>query len=242
MRHVVHYEVLANNWKNFMVFNISQLDGIEYDGSDDSLEKIEEYQDYIFEEFIKSEEGVFLQNDFSDIGFWIRQLIYYGYSYLGVSLASMDVDDIKEILNDIFPRKISLESPDDANEIIPELLAFWRFIQKKHEVDKLNKILNYLCEVESSYFHIMNDSSKFGMAKSFMMQGSSSGFDMSNPDEANQFINKYNQNLLISSSGSSLTDEGSNSPIITASISKKAQLKKKKLRKMKKASRKKNKK
>lgn len=152
----------------------------------------------------------------------------------------MDVHAIEEILNDIFPRKISLQSPDDANEIIPELLAFWRFIQTKYEVDKSNKILNYLCEIEKSYFHIMNDSSKFGMAKSFMMQGSASGFDMTNTDEANQFMNIYNQNL-IASTGSSLTDGGSNLPITTSSITKKAQLKKKKLRKMKKASRKKNK-
>jgi len=226
-----------------MTFDISQLDKIEYDGSDETFEKIEEYQDYILSEFVESEEGVSLQKDFSDIGFWSRQLIYYGYIYNGVSLASMGLYDIKEILNNIFPRKISLESPNDANEIIPELLAFWKFIQKKYGVDQSNKVLNYLYDSKNSYYDVMNDSSKFGLAKSFMMQGSSSGFDMSNPDDANQFMNIYNHNLLASTAEKETNNDANFIGVrATSTLSKKSQLKKKKLRKMKKASRKRNKK
>ena len=229
--------------KLIMTFDISQLDKLEYDGSDEVFEKIEEYQDYISNEFIESEEGISLQKEFSAIGFWSRQLIYYGYIYNGVSLASMELSDIKEILNDIFPKKISLESPNDANEIIPELMAFWKFLQKKYGVDQSNKVLNYLNESKNSYYHIMNDSSKFGMAKSFLMQGSSLGFDMSNPDEANQFINIYNQNLLASTAEKEANHDANFVGVrATSTLSKKSQLKKKKLRKMKKASRKRNKK
>jgi hypothetical protein len=53
-----------------------------------------------------------------------------------------------------------------------------------------------LQKVESDFKNIMNDTAKFGMAKSFMQVGQSAGFDMTDPEEFNKFTHSYNEGLL----------------------------------------------
>ncbi len=92
----------------------------------------------------------------------------------------------------------------------------------------------------------MNDSSRFGMAKSFVTMAQSNGFDVNNPEDMNEFINVYNQNILDKNNNSLSVDDtstgfeqyipGNNTQ------SRKIKAKKRKARKSSKASRQKNKK
>ncbi len=224
-----------------MNFNINQLDKIEYDGSHESEEALENYQDSILEEFALSQEGKERLETDPEMGFWIDQHIYYGYSYIGVTLPQMDEGDIHEIITDLFPQKISLSSPEDADDAIPELLAFWQFLRRKYKLSNADIILGFLTETESEFNAIMNDTSKFGMAKSFMTMGRKAGFDMTDQNQKNEFIQNYNENIptgqsdiLSTRNVLNLTSENSQFKKVTA--------KKKQQRKMAKASRKKNKK
>ena len=178
-----------------MNFNINQLDKIEYDGSHESEEALENYQDSILEEFALSPEGKERLETDPEMGFWIAQHIYYGYGYIGVTLPQMDERDIHEIITDLFPKKISLSSPEDADEAIPELLAFWQFLRRKYKLSNADMILGFLAETESVFNAIMNDTSKFGMAKSFMTMGGKAGFDMTDQNQMNKFIQNYNENI-----------------------------------------------
>jgi len=79
------------------------------------------------------------------------------------------------------------------------------------------------------------------MAKSFFTQGLEAGYDMTDQNDNNKFIESYNEDII--SYTNNLQNLTQKKPkLATKSLSKKANLKKKKLRKMQKSSRKKNKK
>ncbi len=175
-----------------MTFNIYQLDNLDLDEAEPLLE---DYQDEIIELFANSTEGQSYLEIHSDMGGWIAHLIYYGYSYEGFTLPQMTDDDVQLVLESLFPRKISLLSPEDADDVIPELIAFWQFLKREYQLSNADAILEYLHEIEPSYREIMNDTSKFGMAKSFFMMGQKAGFDMSTQEGLDQFMLHYNANI-----------------------------------------------
>ena len=172
-----------------MTFNIYQLDNLYLDEAEPLLE---DYQDEIIELFANSTEGQSYLETHSDMGGWIAHLIYYSYSYEGFTLPQMTDDDLQLVLESLFPRKISLFSPEDADDAIPELIAFWQFLKRQYQLSNADAILEYLHEIEPNFRDIMNDTSKFGMAKSFFMMGQKAGFDMSTQEGLNQFTLHYN--------------------------------------------------
>ncbi|MBF0469114.1 MAG: hypothetical protein HQK61_09565 [Desulfamplus sp.] len=224
-----------------MNFNINQLDEVEYDGSYESEEALAQYQDSVLEEFALSVQGKEHIKTDPGMGFWIAQLIYYGIGYIGVTLPQMNETHIDEIITDLFPRKISLSAPEDADDAIPELLAFWKFLGSKYKLSNADIIIDYLTEIEPEFNAIMNDSSKFGMAKSFMTMGNKAGFDMTDQDQMNEFLQIYNNNIMEGQSVIPSTKKVFVSNPQSPS-SKKAKAKKKQKMKMAKASRRKNKK
>ncbi len=175
-----------------MTFNIYQLDNLYLDEAEPLLE---DYQDEIIELFANSTEGQSYLETHSDMGGWIAHLIYYGYSYEGFTLPQMTDDDVKLVLESLFPRKISLFSPEDADDAITELIAFWQFLKREYQLSNADAILEYLHELEPNFRDIMNDTSKFGMAKSFFMMGQKAGFDMSTQEGLDAFTLHYNANI-----------------------------------------------
>jgi hypothetical protein len=117
----------------------------------------------------------------------------------------MTMSNLKEIVTDYFPRKVSLRSSEEAEDIIPELIAFWRFLGREFRLDAAEAALRYLGEIEPSFMRIMNDPSRFGMAKSFFMQGQAAGFDMTDQDQMNLFIAAYNARVAAEPGGSPAT-------------------------------------
>lgn len=220
-----------------MNFNISQLDEVEYDGSYESEEALEQYQDSVLEEFALSFEGKERINADPEMGFWIVQFIYYGFAYIGVTLPQMDKQDIDEIITDLFPKKISLSSPEDADDAIPELLAFWHFIERKYKLSNAGMMIDYLSKIEPEFNAIMNDTSRFGMAKSFMTMGQKAGFDVTDQDQMNEFIQMYNRNII---EGQNVIPSTKKAIDFNAEYSSSKNEKKKKKRKIAKASRRKN--
>ena len=218
-----------------MAFDIHQLDNIDFDNS--KTEKIlERYQARLFKKFSKSTEGEKLLQTNPEAGHWAIQLIYFGFSYIGITLPNMDITDIEEIITELFPRKITLSSPDEANEIIPELTAFWVYLKREFNLKNSDRILKYLDDISSEYYDIMNDPSRFGMAKSFMTAGKSAGFDMTNESDLQKFAALYNASL---SAPSPTPLSGSAHPSSNFGVNKN---KKKKRNKIAKSSRKKNRK
>jgi hypothetical protein len=106
---------------------------------------------------------------------------------------------VEEIVAEIFPRKISLLSPEDADDTIPELVAFWKYLEREYGFRRAGAILRFLHRVAPDFKRVMNDPSKFGMAESFVMMGQEAGFDMTKEDDIDAFMHRYNASILAQS-------------------------------------------
>ena len=185
-----------------MAFDIHKMDRLDVDDADTGR-KLQAYQEALLEDFARSPEGqaYFAAHPDAGGGYWIGSLSEIGFGYLGTALPQMTVDDVEEIVTELFPSKISLFSPDEADEAVPELLALWEYLKREHRLPQADSILTFLREVEPEFKGMMFDPSKFGMAKSFVMAGQTAGFDMTDEDQVNTFMTAYNAGLALSLPG-----------------------------------------
>lgn len=229
-----------------MPFDLRRFDEIEEHG-----DEFYEYKNELLDLFADSPEGkACLQENESAI-FWAGSVIEYGFSYVGSPLHEMNADEMEELLTEIFPRKISLSKPDDADNGLPAMIAFWEYLKREHQLSNADNILRYLRAVKLADFKKwMNDSSRFGMAKSFFSMAKSEGFDLSNEEDNQAFMALYNSRLQAGSfagiplPGHELSLLGGGFPFDLKPIekSKKERDKARRKRKIARASRKKNRK
>jgi hypothetical protein len=182
-------------------FDIHALDSLE-PGGDEADKAFDRYRRSLVDSFCASPEGQAHIPKYGSAGFWAGCLLDFGFNHVGVTLPNMTSSDLKEIVSGYFPRKISLRSPEEAEEAIPELIAFWEFLGREFALDAAQSAFRFLGEIQSSFAAIMNDSSKFGMAKSLFMQGRAEGFDMAEPNQMNAFIAAYNERVAAEQGGS----------------------------------------
>jgi hypothetical protein len=175
-------------------FDIHRLDGLD-PASSRAEGELQRYQDALLQGFCSSPEAADLPTAPSEIGYWAARMIQFCFNYLGATVPGMSVADAEEILKELFPRKVSLSSPDEADSVIPELSAFWRYLGREHRLPNAPAILKLLRDLQPQFKAMMNDPSKFGMAKSFFMMGQSAGFDMSDEQQLQSFAAQYNAGL-----------------------------------------------
>lgn len=181
-----------------MSFQYQQIDQIA--DVDEAIAILEsEYIPALIEAFSASPEGQALlavqPDDPEYFGSWVDHLVYFGYVYLEVTLPKMQRDHVVTIVEGLFPQKLMLEDPEQARTAIPELIAFWQFMQREYKHRHSNKILAFLEDIEEEFPAIMNAPSNFGMVKSFMTAGLEAGFDMSTQAGLDAFQEHYNQQL-----------------------------------------------
>ena len=100
----------------------------------------------------------------------------YAAEYLGTSFADLDGDALREIVFEIFPRKVSCE-PDAAPEAIRSLREFFTFARDVLSHPHAEECLQVLGEDASPRLErALADPSNFGPAKSFVMSGAGPGF------------------------------------------------------------------
>lgn len=177
-----------------MSFSINQLDNIDT-CNDDTDKEFNTYLDFLLEQFHNAPECEEHRQTNGDIGFWSGEFVYFGFIYIGVTLPCMDVTNVKEIVTDLFPQKVMIDSPAHANKAIPELLAFWHFLKREYELKNADSIIKYLSKIRTEFKDIMSDSSKFGMSKSFMTAGKDAGFDMTKEGDMSKFTALYNASI-----------------------------------------------
>ncbi len=230
-----------------MTFDIHQLDDVD-PGGDEAEAALEAYQDALLERFFASPEGQARHEADPDTGFWTEQFLFYGFAYLGAALPYVTLSDAREIVTELFPRKITILSPEEADAAIPELIAFWLYLKREYQLPNADAILRFLRKIEPDFKDVMNDPARFGMAKSFFMMGQSSGFDMTSQEGLDAFMQAYNADLANREADLGSLPGAAGMPGLLpglpgASRPPKATPKKKKARKkMAKASRKKNRK
>jgi len=177
-----------------MAFDIHQLDGMD-PTSDASSKALDRYQKELLQNFYESPEAADLVKADPRTGSWAEQMLEFGFSYLGATPPRLTASQAEEILTELFPRKISLSSPDEADTVLPELLAFWSFLEREYHLPNAPAILSLLRKLQPEFKRLMNDPSKFGLAKSFFMAGQAAGFDMTDEKQLQQFAYLYNASL-----------------------------------------------
>jgi len=175
-------------------FDIHRLDGVD-PASNRADGELQRYEDALLQAFRGSPEAADLPTAPSEIGYWAELMIQFGFNYLGTTVPRMSAADAEEILTELFPRKVSLSSPDEADCVIPELSAFWRYLGREHRLASASAILKLLDDLQPRFKAMMNDPTKFGMGKSFVMAGQSAGLDMSDEQQLQSFAAQYNAAL-----------------------------------------------
>jgi hypothetical protein len=178
-----------------MAFNIHQR---VFDKNGLPIEKkATEYQDQLLQLFDQSPEGQAIWNEGIDAG-WTGLFLDFGINYLGLTPPQMSPDDIREILFDLFPRKVSAPA-DEAPDVIRELQAFWQFLQKNFQLENATACLTVLSEKTARELKKqMSNPANFGIAKSFVMMGMQRGFDMSSEEGLNEWMAIYNAEIAAS--------------------------------------------
>ena len=152
------------------------------------------YLDQLMELFVQSAEGQKLLNEGLEPG-WASMMMDFGMNYLSVTPPGITPDDLREILFDLFPRKVST-SADEADEIIRELQAFWTFLQREYHLANAAACLKVLDEKAARELKKgLSNPANFGIAKSFVMMGQERGFDLSSEEGINEWMATYNAEL-----------------------------------------------
>ncbi|NJP10632.1 MAG: plasmid pRiA4b ORF-3 family protein [Leptolyngbyaceae cyanobacterium RU_5_1] len=195
-----------------MTLDLDRIDRItDYD---DAINALEDFVGDLVGEFVKSSEGktyLAAHPEMAEfVGGWIDQLLYFGYAYQSVTLPRMTKPDVEAIVTQLFPQKVSLLDPEEANTTIPELTAFWQFLKREYKHPHASKILSFLKKIQPTFKELMNDPSQFGIAKSFFSAGMAAGFDMTSEAGLQAFQTQYNQGIQ---------DASTNTPLLPSSTS-----------------------
>ncbi|MBD2327177.1 plasmid pRiA4b ORF-3 family protein [Alkalinema sp. FACHB-956] len=181
-----------------MTFNLHQLDRLR--PTDPAAETLlENYTIELIEQFRASPEGQdwiklgMMPED--SVGSWVDNFLYFGFVYGQRPLTKMNTTSVKTLLTELFPQKVSLHHPDEADSTIPELIAFWQFLQRQYKLRQASAILNALKKIQPDFKSIINDSSKFGSAKAFVQAGFAAGVDLEDPEAVQAFQTEFNQTL-----------------------------------------------
>jgi hypothetical protein len=181
------------------MFDINQKPYDEEYGELDE-EAFEQYIDHLMEEFAESPEAQTIIERVGQVS-WAGAMVEYAMHYPGVTPPGMSVGDFEEVVFEIFPRKVSTEA-SNAGEIIAELRAFWEFLRRAYQLKNADKILAKLTPAAVPRLEReLANPRNFGMAKSFFMQGQELGFDMTQQEGIDAFMNFYNSRLLESRMG-----------------------------------------
>lgn len=152
------------------------------------------YEHALMEQFAASPEGQAIKEAGTELG-WAGVMIHYAISYPGVTPATMTVNDLEEVIYELFPRKVITERGDGA-EIIHELRAFWHFVERVYQLPHAQQMLARLTpQAARRLERELRKPATFGMAKSFVLMGQEAGFDMESPEGMQAWVKAYNATI-----------------------------------------------
>jgi hypothetical protein len=177
-----------------MTFNLRQLDNLSYDDVDPILN---DYIEGAIDAFLGSPEATaHLSNYPEELG-WIGTFVDLGYRYGEKTLSQMTQKDVQTLMEQTLPRKVTVLDPTEAEDAVPELLAFWQFLQREYNLRAGASICKYLESLAPQFPAMMMDPTRSGPAKAFIMMGHQSGFDMTTMEGMQAFQQEYNATLQL---------------------------------------------
>jgi hypothetical protein len=176
-----------------MSFDINQLNNIDYEEAESVLY---DYLNDLVKQFVQSPEGKAYIQVNPEFGSWICRFIEHAYIQEGYTLPEMTKGEVQTVMEETLPRKITLMNREDAQNAIPELIAFWNFLKREYNLRHAGAIITYLASIKNKFSDWMFDPAKGGIAKNFILSGMKAGFDMTTEEGLNTFQLSYNQQLF----------------------------------------------
>jgi len=98
--------------------------------------------------------------------------------YFNVTIATLGPTELREIVFDLIPSKVSIDA-SAASWIIEDNRAFFAFLEREYGLEQAGACLRVLGgDAVKKLKAALSDASKFGMAKSLFMGARETGFDM----------------------------------------------------------------
>lgn len=156
---------------------IGDLFDLAQDGEDIDHERRRELEDALVREFVEAPEAKVL-DDVQSCHF----VMDFAADYFGATIATLGPRELREIVFDIIPRKVSIEA-SKARWLIDENRAFYSFLGRKYGLQQAEACLRvFEGDAVKRLEAALSDTSKFGMAKSLVMAGHDAGFDMNSKE------------------------------------------------------------
>jgi hypothetical protein len=152
---------------------LSDLAQLEEDGALADFDKRQPLEDDLVRAFLASPEGTAVSDMEGH-----RLLMQYAAEYIGASIATLESKDLREVLFEIIPRKVSVEA-SSAGAIIEDCRAFYRFLKHHFGLAQADDCLRVVGPSAGKKLEqALADPRNFGMAKSIFMAGAEAGFDI----------------------------------------------------------------
>ena len=176
-----------------MPFDVHRLDNLGNEFVEDALDA---YVEAAVSAFEASPEGKAFAAEYPDAGGWVSSFIELGYNYEGRSLPALRKSVVAQMMESLLPRKITVMEAAEAEEAVPELVAFWSFLSREYQLPDADKIVQYLQSIRGKFGEWMVDPERGGMAKNFILSGMKAGYDMTSEAGLTAYQAAYNAELL----------------------------------------------
>ena len=156
-----------------LLAQIAEADHAAIDGGDDEWKERTRLHTVLVEAFVASPEAQDLQD--ADA---CRVFIEGAVDGNSASIGTLLPEQLTDLLFDQIPRKLCAD-PDDASEIVGAGQALFQFLKRTYGLPHFDACLRVFGDsAVARLSRALADSSRFGFAKSFFMEGTEAGFDM----------------------------------------------------------------
>lgn len=122
----------------------------------------------------------------------VETFLEFLFNYELDDLKEIKPQNIKTVLTQIFPRKISAE-PEELRNFIPVLVNFFESLKVKGVVKDTPALIKAVKDSEEEMLKNAKNPEYFGMAKSLVMQMKKDGVDFEDKEAVDRWIFNYNQ-------------------------------------------------
>jgi len=176
-----------------MTFDPFRLDKLSFDDFEDLIDA---YIEDAIDTFVESDIGQAHVKIYPEGGSWIYHFLDKSLCYEGIPPTKLSKSNVQTIMEYWLPRKLLLSSPDEVEDAIPELIAFWSFLKENYKVRRATEIIKYFKSIEKQFSRWMFDPSRAGIGKAIMAQAMQSGYDLTNKDDLQAFQDAQQTNPL----------------------------------------------
>ncbi|MFP4026302.1 MAG: YecA family protein [Candidatus Brocadiia bacterium] len=187
---------------------------------EDKPETTEELADHLARRFYYSLSGAKLARHIrEEAQFIIHSLIHAAWEQLRVSVGEMTGRDVCEILLEIFPRKVTARE-FTFERIVPVLRVFFPWLERESYIENAARLVEAVEENSDVVVEYGMDPGRWGMGKTVGMMALKEGVDMTDEQEREEFIARFNASLGTGGTGIPApppTPGGAGAPMLSSS-------------------------